>query len=730
MWFKEPWRPDKQEAVPFSAMMEMSPNENQCVADILGPNGSLSTLPGMAFRLSQHRMAQMVAKAFELRKTAIIEAETGTGKSIAALVPAILHAMRKCTTVVVATATNSLLDQYANKDLPFLSKHLGPALKERFDTPFRWAVLKGRTNYACIAKPTPNDLFQDATADEYDHWIGFGTNTGDLSELSFDIHQPKHWRLKSAVTADGDECFGPKLCPCAEDCFFYRAKAAATKAHIVVTNHAVVALDLLLGGQALLPHYDGLVIDEAHNFASYQRNAMSSKLTAKNLRKLAGRLQQDGLEYSAALGPWIRAVKAQSAQITEERAQVFGSVLYGLKPAAKALIEGLERAEGRLAISSRLDAPSLVESCANLRRAVESLFSSSENRLVMLEEDDGERFLSVSPVLVASFLSDQLKGKPFVFTSATLATSSIALDKFKAFKTEVGINGCPIELSLGSPFDWNSQALYVFPRILTDADVKKLRSETYEAWTGRWCSKLWPFLKHMLTLTQGGAFVLCTSKAVAKELHRLHLMELQLPAEVQGTLSQPETIAWFKRTEGSVLYATSSYWEGVDVPGDSLRMVVTDRIPFPNTSDPLEAAIERSYGSDSFELYQLPYAITKLRQAMGRLIRTPTDRGILVNCDPRFHSRRYGRQIAAALPGRADIALTRRTTDVRGWLAGYSPDSIPPLDPHRKQVAADLLKMEYIDNEMVAKAQRQLREVGTLPPDQWNRAEDYWAILR
>lgn len=703
---KSTWIPPESNSVPITTLIEMNGRDDERIKEALGYDTFLAHLiPGFSYREAQHRIAQHSLRALGLRKHLLAEAGTGIGKSFGVLLPSIEHAKRTKKPVLVSTATNALLDQYKAKDLPTLQRVLEPWLMAQYGSGLTWAGLKGRTNYHCPMADSDKDLsaYEDEL-EEIDRWLG-RTETGDLSELKFEINQDKYYDLKASVTSDSDECPGRAKCAMGDSCHYYKAKDNAAMADVVVVNHALVGIDLFLGRQ-LLPEYGAIVIDEAHQFVRYVQSAMEQKITKNRFYRLTKKLVKMGLDardIHDLAARWFAALQSVMDRTQDDRLNLRNQDLpQELWQARDGLLIALDGAEGRL-VAKAADEPraeALARSCQDLRRALGGLDVKDANLACWVERSrgrDGSKDgcqLHTIPVDVSKFLQETLwKTTPGVLTSATLATGR-GEDAFTFVKREFGLPGHPLEMQVESPFNWEKQALYVFPGkgYLSEEDWKAKRGEPYWVGSKRWAAKAWRLVLNALRLTKGRAFVLCTSVAVCNELYEQHMAaEIEFPAARQGIMSKTATVDWFKSTPNPVLYATSSYWEGVDVPGDQLSLVVIDKIPFPNGSDPLEQAKMERFGREAFAQYQIPWAITALKQGVGRLIRTTTDTGVLVMLDPRFHAKGYGKTIARALPGDAERGLDRTRTNVSAFLAGYSPLCRPAKTDEEKAAEEGLL---------------------------------------
>lgn len=691
------WVPDDTPPIPMTTMVAVAGKNDDRIKEILGPEGMLCRGEGMAYRPAQHQLAQFAFRALDQRKHLLAEAGTGTGKSFGLLVPLIEYAMRNGVKAVISTAQNVLLDQYKNKDLPRLQQELKEYLVAKYGRNFTWATLKGRSNYYCPMS-RHNEVPDDCAAqvDQVWEWLEV-TKTGDLAELPFDVN--RYLPLKQSLVSESDECPGASKCEAGESCWYYGAKATAAEADILIVNHALLACDLVSGGQ-LLPNWDVFAIDEAHQWGKYVQSALEAVIKPRRWHRMARKLRQ----HEQAEGSLIESMplKHGSAKLLEDKVAIWQTCLEKIaekcNPGDKldlrgqvvpqefwdanaSIVELLHRFAVELEQVDITSALPLARACNELRLSLQGLDFGDPKSASWVELDRlSKAELHVVPIDISSFLAEHLwKYKPGILASATLATSCEVGREFEFCKTELGTPGHPYELVLPSPFDWNKQALYLYPSrgFLSDRDFKPKFNESYRACVYRWVNKAWPMVRRAIERTKGRAFVLCTSRMACEAFAECHVAtKLKFPFRSQGDGSKQALIDWFKATDNPVLYATSSFWEGVDIPGDQLQLVVIDKIPFPNTLDPLEKARCDRLGREAFDLYQIPLAITHLKQGVGRLIRTETDKGILLLLDPRFLEKGYGKKIASALPGDALEAMRRPFTNIAAFLAGYPVDSI------------------------------------------------------
>lgn len=608
--------------------------------EIFAEDGPLAgVLPGYVPREGQLQMARLVERGLLEGLHSVVEAGTGVGKSLAYLVPA----LRSGKKVVVSTGTIALQEQLLSKDIPLVQRALG--------TNLRVVLLKGRNNYLCrdkLARLQSETFIASSGAMEHIWDWARWTTTGDRSELTIQPG-PGEWEQ---VDADADDCLG-ELCPFYDTCFYFQARERARFADLVVVNHALFFLDLAMGG-ALLPPYDLAILDEAHQCESWATAALTSTVSARTVGRMLRRLHRYYTVDSAIedeLGEGMRRLASQLAVVERDRYPLSANV-----PARQMLLElapAFERAELWLESSwQSAYRGAFDEQVAERRRelcmrgivahrqALEQLQAAGDETIAWVERGDpSERHrICAAPCEVASFLRQALfeRCESVVLTSATLATDN----SFDYLRRTLGFEQAQ-ECVAASPFDYQRQArLYVAPPSLNPKSHDFARRAA-------------AVVEEALDRTGGRAFVLFTSYARMHEVHRLVSARIAFPCRVQGELPRSQLLAWFRATHAAVLFATGTFWEGVDVVGEQLSCVIIDRLPFPSPGDPLVAARMRaieSAGGSSFDDYMIPAAITRLKQGFGRLIRSVEDRGVVVLLDGRVQGERYGEAILRALP--------------------------------------------------------------------------------
>jgi len=612
-------------------------------------------------RPGQVEMAEAVAAAVTDKRHLVVQAGTGTGKSLAYLVPAVLSGRR----TVVATATKALQDQLAGKDLPFLAEHLG--------SPFAFSVLKGRANYICLQRIAEieaaggadqlalDGLAERAPAEELRRLRAFAATSevGDRAELDFEPSS-SGW---AAVSVAARECPGASRCPSGERCFAERARQAAEEADVVVVNTHLYGLHLESGG-AVLPEHDVVVIDEAHQLEDTISSTFGLELGEARfagLARVVGAIIDD---------PKLLAeLEASGSGLTTALADHVGRRLRGaLEPEiAEALALARERLERvRAALGAIDDDRAGPDVAARKQRAVkltgyvtavvDAAVSVPSTAVAWVEGPDHAPVLKVAPVDVAEVLHELLWSRTTaVLTSATLPPSLPARLGLEA--------GAFTSLDVGSPFDFEAHALLYCAAHLPDP-----RTAAYEP-------AMHDELEALIRAAGGRTLALFTSwRAMDAALEALR-DRLPWPVLGQRDLPKPALVERFTADEHTSLFATMGFWQGVDVPGRSLSLVTIDRIPFPRPDEPLLQARRERARADAFRLVDLPRAVTLLAQGAGRLIRSADDRGAVAVLDPRLATNaRYRWDIVRALP---PMRRTRDRADAEAFLRSLR--EAPPI---------------------------------------------------
>ncbi len=614
-------------------------------ADILGPNGLLAKqLPGFAARPQQQEMAEAVAQALKNNSLLIAEAGTGTGKTFAYLIPAMISGQK----VIISTGTKNLQDQLFHKDIPLVRDALG--------VPVDVALLKGRANYLChhrlqVAREEGRFLTRSETAElqEIGVWSG-RTASGDIAELSSLSEDSPLW---PQVTSSAENCLGGD-CDYLDECFLAQARRRAQEADVLVVNHHLLFADMALkdeGFGELLPGANAFILDEAHQLPDTASNFFGTTVSANQLLELvrdsvaeeireAGesrelRVRADKLEKSIRdmrlafgemqrRGGWNEVADRPELQ---QAISVVAELLEGLSAGLKSLAtrgKGLESCHQRSELL--------------LERFTALTGPTPEGMIHWFETHTRSFTINFTPMDVAKLFQQQLQAHPaaWVFTSATLAVG----ESFHHFIEQLGLEGA-VTHRWDSPFDYPKQALLYVPLPMPEPNSPGYTEAVVEA--------ALPVLK----ASQGRAFMLFTSHRALREAATLLEGKLDYPLLIQGDAPRTRLLEEFRQKGNAVLLGTGSFWEGVDVRGEALSCVIIDKLPFASPGDPvLQARIDamRRAGGNPFMEYQLPQAVITLKQGVGRLIRDVSDRGVLMLCDPRLGTKSYGRIFLDSLP--------------------------------------------------------------------------------
>ncbi|WNG51022.1 ATP-dependent DNA helicase [Archangium minus] len=656
-----------------------APSLRLSVDTLLGPGGALqNALEAYEYRPEQLQMARSVEKAFNERGYLLAEAGTGTGKTLAYLVPALLSGRR----VVVSTATKTLQEQIFFKDLPLL--------RERMGLSFEAAYLKGRSNYLCLHRyESFSKDPQFATREEGRYWKHLKawasrTETGDRSELEL----PESFSAWGRLSTTSDTCLGSK-CPLYENCFVTRVRRAAESADLLVVNHHLFFADLALRGrgqrgEGVLPQYDAVIFDEAHALedaaGSHFGHSVSSFRLEELVRDALGTLSPEDSRFGM-LSSLVVRLRTHSEALFSQAPRVLGlhenEGAVALKPERLALLStSLEQVKESLSALSAFTTTErepeltlLTRRCAELVADLSFLEKVESNDHVYWAEARGRGvFLRASPIEIAWELQERLYGgvDTVVFTSATLAAEG----RFDFFARRMGLydeEGVPVAsvrtVSVPSPFDFEQQSALYLPTHLPDPAAPGFIEAAAEE------------IIRLCEVTGGRAFVLFTSLRNMERAHGLARNRLPYQVLLQGERPKQQLLEAF-REQPSVLFAAHSFWEGVDVPGDALSLVIIDRLPFASPGDPVVAARIRQLearGEEAFGGYQLPQAALALRQGFGRLIRTRADRGIVAMLDRRIVTKNYGRAFLTSLPPARRID---QLDALSAWFNGTSEDDI------------------------------------------------------
>ncbi len=630
---------------------------------VFGPTGLISRFhENYEHREGQIQMAERVAEAFEKKRHLIVEAGTGTGKTLAYLVPAIAAAVKQKKRIVISTGTKNLQEQLMEKDIPFLKKIL--------PTKFTAEYMKGRNNYACLYRihkaedqPVLDGLDQLDHFRAIAHWVK-ETKTGDRAEL---VDLPENLSFWNRINARGDICIGQK-CPDFEPCFITRMRDRADAADIVVVNHHLFFADLNVRGNKfgrVIPDYGAVIFDEAHliedvasDYFGFQVSnfqidelardtdnlpifdAVATRDLTKTAAKIMGLSEQFWMRFTQAKFEGRFPLLPDAFQFRSSSGSQQPTPLGEAHEALDRAISSLERSLESYA-EEMPEAESLLRRARQARFDLEFVVTQSERNYVYWLERRGKGiFLRASPVDVSELLREKLfeKVETCVLTSATLSTSG----SFNFVRERLGLDAANTTgFEAETSFDFEKQAVLYLPKAMPDP-----RSNEFTQMAAGEIIKI-------LQVTQGHAFVLCTSNFSMNALFEMVSYRINYPCFVQGSMSKTGLLEKFRETPNAVLFATSSFWQGVDVQGEQLSCVIIDKLPFAVPSDPIVAARSRfidENGGKSFFDYSVPQAVITLKQGIGRLIRSRTDRGVIAILDPRLRTKGYGKDFLRSLP--------------------------------------------------------------------------------
>ena len=622
---------------------------------------AVETLGGSE-RAGQIQMAGAVGRALSEEEHLLVQAGTGTGKSLAYLVPSLLHDQR----VVVATATLALQHQLVERDIP----RLVDAVKGRgLDTSF--AVLKGRSNYAClhrIREGVPDDqgtLQMDVSIGdmatkvlELRAWAEKQSEDDGTGERDFaPRHNDREWRQVSVTHRD---CLGAAKCPFGQECFAERAREKAQRSHVIVTNHSLLAIDAI-EGIPMIPEYDAVVIDEAHELVARVTQAATDELASSDVERAARHsrryVEGDEAEELADAADTLRVamIEASPGRFETLPADLHDALVL-VRDAARAALSAYPKKQGDDADAGFQQAKGSVQ---EIFQIAERMAANTEHDVLWLSEaatfNEQSRVpsrLHVAPLQVWGPMRDKLlTEKTVVFTSATLklggdfdaVAGSLGLKPAERGEGERTEDVLPWQgVDVGSPFDYGKQGILYVARHLPPPGRDGLGQAQLDE------------IVELVDAADGRALGLFSSRRAAEaaaEVVRVRLPHLTTLA--QGDAQLPELAAQFVSDPHTVLFGTLSLWQGLDVPGDTCQLVLIDRIPFPRPDDPLMSARQRAAdkaGGNGFMQVAATHAALLLAQGAGRLIRTTTDRGVVAVLDPRLATARYGRFLQASLP--------------------------------------------------------------------------------
>jgi ATP-dependent DNA helicase DinG len=611
---------------------------------ILGPGGILAKcVPGYEHRKQQVRMAIEVLEALESGDRLVIEAPTGTGKTLAYLIAAALSRQR----VAISTGTKNLQEQLFYKDIPFVREKIFPDLKA--------ALLKGRGNFLCHARllkflrqPHLEGIGESGSLKEIVDWYRATRETGqgDRAELA---NLPDDDPIWPEICSSSETCLGKK-CPDKDECFITRMRARAAESDLMIVNHHLLASDLAVretGFGEVIPRYEALIVDEAHGLEEALTQHFGFHLSlfkitrfVRDARSELGEARVGEEKFHKHLSD-IEDLGRRLFGIFAEISG-FGVLLESVDPAAAEVRNLLYTSLDSLS-SMLSNIPGVSEELRTVARRADEI--KGEVQTILADEQNGDYacwaerrdrnlILHASPVEVGGLLKPRLYEKvpSIVFTSATLSSGG----NFDYFRSRLGLDEDPepAQTILDSPFDYERQTILYIPKGVPEPN------------SPRFTEAMASVVEEVLVRTRGRAFVLFTSYRNMEAVYRMLEGKVPFPLLIQGSKPKSRLLTEFRETPGSVLFATSSFWEGVDVQGEALSCVIVDRLPFASPNDPVIAArLEklRREGKAPFYSFQVPMAVIALKQGLGRLIRTRSDRGVLCIVDLRILTKPYGK---------------------------------------------------------------------------------------
>ncbi len=657
--------PEQHEISALDASNHSFSHPQTSMRDIFGPGGLLERcmFGNYEHRPAQLQMAEAVHDAFEKHHHLVVEAGTGTGKTLAYLLPAICSGRR----VVVSTATKSLQEQLFQKDVPFLQKHFAPELKV--------AVMKGRSNFLCLSRahaladqPMLRGMEEVDAFRQILDWAKL-SETGDRSELTF---LPDDSELWSRIDARRDACTGQK-CPEFDHCFVTQMHQRAKDADLIIVNHHLFFADLALKQDdfgAILPEYSAVVFDEAHEMEDVASDYFGRQISNFRFEELARdadhamRMTRSGSPSLLRRTQRIREksrsffdtfpprdgrfpfTRPERETFLEKHREAYDGLMNALKGLETEFAALTPKPEELVRVSRR---------SFELRQELSFLFESNEkNYVYWFERRNKGVFLAATPIDVSQILREKLfeAFDTVILTSATLTVAN----RFEYIRQRLGLDHTQ-EATLPPEFDYPNQSLLYLPKAMPD-----IRDPGY-------ASKAADEIAGLLELSRGRAFCLFTSYSQMNDLFERLRARLEFPLLLQGTAPRSVLLERFKNTPHAVLFATASFWQGVDVPGDQLSCVIVDRLPFAVPTDPIVAARVRALqedGRNAFSEFQVPQAVLALKQGFGRLIRSKTDRGVLALLDTRLHRMPYGKIFLGSLPS---YSMTHDLAEVERFLA-------------------------------------------------------------
>lgn len=626
-------------------------------------------LDGFAPRPEQVAMAEEVHAAIRTGHNLVVEAGTGTGKTLAYLVPALLSGHR----IVISTGTKTLQDQLFHRDLPMIGQALGRPMEVR--------LLKGRANYLCLYRldaltndPDPSDVGRTGRAvSRLQQWAA-RTRTGDIAEITA---IPEDSPLWPRVTSTVDNCLGSR-CAWFEDCHVFTARQAAREADLVVVNHHLLMADLTMkeeGFGELLPGADAVIVDEAHHFPKVAQGFFNVSVSSGQVHDLAGDVRGEAVRaglFDADLDRLLDGLQhaVDDARLSlrhregsigwVEAGEQFPGALLTLADAVAEVGEYLTGVDHDNAGLARC-----AERSAALLSALGEISEADEDTALRWVRAGHRSFTTnVTPLDASRDIRTLLEARPctWIFTSATLAVR----DDFHHFTSRIGLADTDIATrQIPSPFDYPHIARLYLPTGMPGPNDPGYTEAVVAA------------MSEAVYASRGRAFLLFTSHRALRRAAEIldGDPDFDYPLLVQGQLPRTRLLEQFSRVEHAVLLGTATFWEGVDIRGHDLVLVAIDRLPFASPGDPMLAArLEsiRNHGGNPFRDYQLPEAVLNLKQGVGRLIRDYDDFGVVMICDPRIVDKGYGRDFLASLPV---MPVTRELADIREFFAAWETES-------------------------------------------------------
>jgi len=658
-------------ALPVAATAAQVATYDAELDQLFGVNSPLGhAVGGFRPRKSQTEMAKAIASAIANQNTLIAEAGTGTGKTFAYLVPSLLWGGK----VIISTGTKNLQDQLFLRDIPTVRKALG--------APVSVALLKGRANYVChfhLERTLQNGRLTSRDDVGYLREISRfmkTTGSGDKAELSKVPETALVWNL---VTSTRDTCMGAE-CQYYQDCFVMKARKEAQQADVVVVNHHLFFADVALkdtGVAELLPSANTIIFDEAHQLPETATLFFGDTISTSNVLELCRDVLAEGLSHARDGADWVAVVTpveraARDLRLTfpQDIVRLAVNQIAPSSPFFPALETLKEQMDGMIAVlQKQAERAETLEQCRVRGIEIATRLEAwnkpkgdviiGQESVLWVEAFSSSLQLHQTPLSIAPIFNKQREGVPrtWIFTSATLAVKN----DFNHYSAQMGLWNEPAH-SWPSPFDYDSQGLLYVPTGLPQPNSPDYTDAVIDA------------ALPVIEAAGGGAFLLCTTiRAVNRSAERLReefeRMKLPFPLMVQGEAGRTELLDRFRAAGNAVLIGSQSFWEGVDVRGDALSLVIIDKLPFSPPDDPVLAArieaLERK-GMNGFMHHQLPAAIINLKQGAGRLIRDETDRGVLMICDPRLIAKPYGKRIWQSLP---PFKRTRELDVVRTFFA-------------------------------------------------------------